>query len=81
MPRGVVSGLPARGCALSGCNVIFTPRRRDQRFCTTAHRLRAHEDVRFCDRLQREVASGRLHILLSQRSTPARARAIQVRLL
>ncbi len=79
MPRGVEGGLGPRQCDLSGCGLRFTPRRRDQRFCTPACRKAAYESRKFEADLEQAIASGRLELSTEPRRWRP-VKAAQVRL-
>lgn len=81
MPRGVVSRLPDRACALPECGTTFTPTKRQHAYCCQTHRLQAHQDQRFKDRLCQEIADGRIRVLPVGRRRGLRVKAVQISLL
>ena len=81
MPRGVVTGLPARTCALPNCGHIFAPTKRCHLYCCPAHRFQAHDTQQFVERVAEAVVAGQLHVTLYGRRGCRRVRAAQALLL
>ena len=81
MPRGVVTGLPARTCALPNCGQIFAPTKRCHLYCCPAHRFQAHDAQQFLESVAEAVVAGQLHITLDGRRCCRKVRAAQALLL